>query len=386
MNLLKWWKRKKTPQVIQIGVGGYAGCGKTVLIDAIFATLDKQNYPGYLPSGFINDITIDCSGDIFEGKFKKYSELRNYVSSYFHQSKETPVEEGKFNSNTYWMKLKYKRKKFILLIRNLPGEMFNQYFSDSYLSNLNGKSLNSAFNDFITQNKEYRNKYKHFFNGNKSGEEISKFKIKFEEYLKTEYKEIEKNDSLSLCMDDFYAYVFYKSSNTIIRCVKAYTENETEIKVNNDMLEKTDEMFNDFICITQFDRIMKVKYPFQFKISENTWETYATRMSEIYNDIEKKEYNIVDEEKLEASKPQNIFQTTPYFSSVAFRFDKDEFLGFENDSDLSFKQWNLRNNQYRTSLGVIELVSNILKKNNIELSIGDLDPNIPYLNGFLDRL
>jgi acyl carrier protein len=146
---------------------------------------------------------------------------------------------------------------------------------------------------------------------------------------------------------------------------------------------------NDYICITQFDRILKNKTHFNFKIDGEKWIHYAKSMSEIYNDIVEENFTIIEKEKWKNSKPQKLTQIMPYISSVAFHYGDNNFWGFkdvEGDKDVE-KKWSLDQNQYRTSLGVVELVSNILRRYNIKLPLPSLtDDNVAKeYNEFIKR-
>ena len=409
-NRMRLCKRNKMPEVIQIGVGGAPLCGKTVLIDAMFSVLDTQDYPGYLPVK--SNFSVDCSDDIFEGKYKNYAQLRNFVSSYFHDpSIKTEVEEGRdFGSNTYWLNIQSNGKKCILLIRNLPGEMFDQYFNTEFFSQLpNRMSLNVVFDNFVSQHEDYRTgQWKNFFKS-KSEQDLLNLKDAFKAYLVNTYPlandntrtKLAENDNFQVTTDDFYAYIFYKSSDTMIRCVRANITDQTndgkksqEIKINNDMVN-AGQMKNDYICITQFDRILETPTSeFRFAGNQNRWHTYATKMSEIYNDIKDNSFSKVKRLQWYEAKPQRLFQQLYYISSVAFYWneyeekddDKYKFLGFSEDA--STEKWQSTKNQYRTPLGVVELVSNILKKHNITLPLPKLTDKdkAKTLNEFIKRM
>jgi len=379
-NRMKLIKKLFKPKVIQIGVGGYSSCGKTVLIDAMFAALDKDGFPKYLPNTFVNSKYLSVADDIFDGKYKDYGGIRKNVTTYFHSDNKT-TDDGKWNCNMFWAKLK-ANKGCILLIRNLPGEMFNEYFNGEYFG---GKeSIDSIFNTFISQNKEYKTKYKHFFDYSAFRDEtenkIKSFKDVFVEYIKNNYDEIFKHDNFKFVMNDFFAYLFYKSSDTVIRCIKSANRSDDEDKVNIDMMNYGGTKSNDYFCMTQIDRIMLKKG--EVNLLKENFEQYAETMSKIYDDIDNETFEQIEKDKWN-HKGVDIDNRLPYFTSVAFNIEQNNFLNFEGEKN-AIDKWERTINYQRTSLGVIELALNILKRHNVKLKgLPRLD-NTKY-GSFLER-
>ena len=365
-NIFSFFKRK--PKVIQIGVGGAPSCGKTVLIDAIFAILEKGQdlYPGYIPGTFVNGKKISVANDIFDNNYDNYGELRRTVSRKFHSAdiEDSKTEDdGTWNCNTHWIELR-ANKRCILLIRNLPGEMFNLYYKvGDFNANHN---VDWYFKQFIGNSQ----KHKHFFDysayGNKTNSEIASFKEEFENHLKAVNPTY---NNYGFLMKNFYAYLFYKTSDTVIKCVKSTKRNEKENEINIGMFNHADTVKNDYFCMTQIDRILQKKE--SIDLPREDFDKYANTMNKIYAEVDNREETFIHIDRDEWMNNRGIATGSklPYFTSVTYNLEAIPrgFFSFNNDKENSLPLWTEGNSYLRTSIGVIELVLSILKRHNIKI-------------------
>ncbi|MDR1652206.1 MAG: hypothetical protein LBS01_00890 [Prevotellaceae bacterium] len=390
INPLKnWWQRLCQPEVIQIGVGGTTSCGKTVLIDAMFGILDVEMVPDYLPNEpFKNNRSLNCDNDIFNGSYFTYEKLRKEVTNKFHEDNQTQ-DDGSWNFKTYWANLKCKRKKRILLIRNLPGEMFDDYFSEAQGAAKTNTDTNifldGIFDNFLGCNTKIKKVLSDIFTlrayGNKTKQKIDDIKTEFFDYIEQTYPSIYNKRKTDFDVNTgsipkhFCAYLFYKSSQINVLCFKSSNTTNIEKTQNTNMNNA-----KGIKCFTQFDTLLKNENSILFGNNKN-YDKYAEIMSSIYSDIKNKEDKIIDKNKWEnkgIKEENNSF----YLASVNYYLSEDKFYYFLQDKTKTNK-WDIPINCHRTSLGVFELVYYILSQCGIRLKKSKLD-DVKY-NEFLKK-
>ena len=402
-NIVNLFRGKS--DVIQIGIGGYSSSGKTVLIDAIFSIFDTMVIPGYMPDNFTG-MLLDASEEI--PAYSGHNTLRSDVSINFHTDHKTR-DEGVWYENTYRAKLNFCSKKKILLVRNLPGEMFNVYYE---ASGNERKSLKTRFIDFIGEHKEYKKLYKKLFKfeyAKKDAEQKKTIENKLIEIRDAFFKNVGlanyiNKDKIPTIEKNFFAFLFYLTSDYNVYCIRSKGMEEDEIKTANENIfssnsgEKDGQKF--MICFTQFDRIFRSRELPQIDLlSENEkigkkkymaslnellgikkeknallQETEITKywlaMNSLYIDLEKKEQSIVNTSDWNALKAiTGNFRCSWFTTSVAYNLRERKFFDFENqDGNLSSDIWTLQNNNLRTPVGVLELILYILTKSGFKKS------------------
>jgi len=390
------WQSIKKPfvrtRVIQIGVGGSPSCGKTVLIDAMFGVLDNQYYPKYLDSEFISSRTLHTKTDIFDGKYFRYTKIRDEVGAKFHIGEET-TDNGTWNSHTYWAELRLKGmfwKKVLLIIRNLPGEMFAAYYTMHKINNQD-ISLNHIFENYFIGNEEYKRKhkyYKDYFKHPVQETKIKEMKQDFYNYL-SRYEGLSDTITTNWITDEigdektrkitdsndgywgknFYAYLFYKTSESLIHCVRSVEPEDSDINRNIEINRCMDNIPERLLCITQFDRILDDKNSVVKFNREVYYKKYVSIMLDIYNDIENNTFEKVNKDKWQLLRLTDNY----HLVSVAFNYTHGVFFNFTNDKSSQngnegADNWIIGNSHQRISLGVVELVSSVLDKSNIKLT------------------
>ena len=380
---------KRTPKVIQIGVGGATSSAKTVLIDAILSVLDSNGYPGYLGDDFRQKRNLYAVTNSFEhSSFQNASELRAHVSNYFDVGKATPVNTGTWSFETYIMEFEYNGSKRIILLRNMSGEVFQNYFHDQ----INNQTFNSLFQLFIRGNDEFKHKYKKLFNykafGINSENEAEKLKTMFFNHI-SDY--ISKHKVTSFIPADiikyensFYDYLFYITSQITIKCIRSVIDgDEEEIKNEKDLnsrmvkagrREKFLKNEADYVCYTQIDRYID-KYMtdnknqlVKFKNDSNNifFDQYITIMNKIHRHFYTLRTTVAEAGENRDDTFGSIKDTKFFPVTIAFNFSRNQFYNFKNqksDEEGGNVYWGTdANNDERTSLGVVELVYCILKK------------------------
>ena len=393
----------KKSEVIQIGIGGYSSSGKTVLIDAIFSLFDKGLVPGYLPKSFTGGL---YSTERFKGSYKDYASLRAYVSNQFHTDHAT-VDRGVWNENTHCAKLNFCNSERILLIRNLPGEMFRVYFEQDRANQ--NQSIKTLFREYIesvdTYKKIYRNLFKFQLTEKESntGSTIqNKLTDMREDFITNKLSHLPETSLVSV-RNNFFAFIFYMTSDYNIYCIKSKGREENEIRTANENIIRANkdekEASRFMICFTQFDRILKQKQlpPSSAEYNAtslnvvgrlkkivkdflkdkeeksnanhkgNELINYWLSMNALYKDIELEEPEFV--EKVEWDNLKNITGNMQYkwfTTSVGYNFSQKKFFEFSNqDNSTSTDIWTINNNNQRTPIGVLELMLYILTKSGL---------------------
>lgn len=404
LNMVNLFSKKSA--VIQIGIGGFSSSGKTVLIDAIFALFDKQQIPGYLPKNFKGGL---YSTNRFKGAYSDYASLRADVSVHFHTPDHATFDNGIWNENTHCAKLHFCNKEKILLIRNLPGEMFRIYFEQHRA--VQNKSIKTLFHDYIESKKEYKKIYRNLFKfelPQKDNNSVSNVEKKMTEireaFIKEKLSSFIMGTNLDSIRTNFFAFLFYITSDFNVYCIKSKDREEEEIKsiyegiIRANQSEAEAKRF--MICFTQFDRIFNQKMLPQINNSVSSieigryyrWKNialdligykkddrnntisrnselvkYWLAMNTLYQDIQIRNPNIVEASEWENLK--DIIGKTQYnwfISSVAYNFSKEKFYAFQNqDNQTTSDIWNLKNNNQRTPIGVLELMLYILSKSGL---------------------
>lgn len=414
-KMIKFFSRK--PDVIQIGVGGFSSSGKTVLIDALFSFFDNKHIPGYIPPNFTGGFFKEETNP-FEGVYTDYYSLRLNVSSSFHKPDNATLDDGTWNAHTHHIYLSFCGKKKLILIRNLPGEMFRIYFEQQ--PNAFNKSLKILFDEFIKSSNKYRNVYRSLF---KDASQHTQHDI---EKKMTEIRDAFANKLQSLNMKagsdieevktNFFGFLFYVTSDFNVYCIKSKGrrgENDDDSDKSNKEIKniyhgiESDKGERFIICITQFDRILKTNNELPKsevdnpkstsinivqKVKKSLLETigdkkrkepsdknnnnelakYWLSMNALYRDIEQKETKLIKEE--EWKKLNDLIGETRYnlfTTSVAYNFSASKFFKFRDQdaegSQTSGDVWKEELNGRRTPVGVLELVLYILKKSGFDL-------------------
>lgn len=401
-NMLSFISGKS--DIIQIGVGGYSSSGKTVLIDAIFSLFSDAAIPEYMPKTHVGTF-LNASDRL--SAYSTHSDLRADVSISFHGDHAT-VDEGIWHENTHCAKLHFGNTEKILLIRNIPGEMFSDYFAK--LGNDN-KSLKSRFQTFIAENKEYKKIYKKLFKfeiekGNPKQKElieesITKLREAFFKSIKLET--LVAGEGIRTIQRNFFAFLFYMTSDYNVYCIKSKGLADEEIKIAADNIFRANSEKSEFakfiICFTQFDRILnantlpeinhsnngelespqinfwkRVKNSFAEKkqetinttmIADTEIKRYWLTMNEYYSQIESNKFDLLNETDWKnLKKITGNIRYSWFYTSVAYNYSEKKFLGFQNQgTQTNVDVWSLQNNNERTPIGVLELLLYILRKN-----------------------
>jgi|GEM_PF-2402297 len=410
-KMIKLFTRK--PDVIQIGVGGFSSSGKTVLIDAMFSFFDKMHIPGYIPKNFKGGFYEETEKDSnpFDGIYSDYDSLRSKVSRNFHKPNQETLDDGQWNTHTYYVHLSFCGKERLILTRNLPGEMFRIYF-ETQANTKDDKSLKMLFDDFIKVNKNYRSIYRTLFKKANidSREEVERKMTEIrDEFIKTlSDKNIKQGSDLTEAKDNFFAFLFYVTSNFSIYCIKSkgrQGENTTASEKGKKEIEniyhgiRGNKGSQFMICFTQFDLILntdnKLPQPTnrnsQSRDSNDKLMEYWLSMSELYTKINTEIVNQDEWKKLNdlvGETTYNLFTT-----SVAYNYSASKFYKFinsdENGANNVDDVWKEENNGRRTPIGVLELILYILKKSGFDLKKSGLplpktieyNPVIKKING-----
>lgn len=389
------------PDVIQIGIGGYSSSGKTVLIDALFSIFDTNAVPQYMPKNHAG-VFLDASE--YLPAYSNHSDLRAHVSNYFHQDHAT-IDEGKWNENTHCAKLHFSGKKKIILIRNIPGEMFSVYCQQ--MGNEN-KSLKTRFKEFISANKGYKKTIKKLFKF-----QISPKNLEHKSIIETALNEIKDAffqyinltnytpaDAIPKIEKNFFAFLFYFTADINVYCIKSKDLTEEEIKVANDNINNSFSSENDIsnfiVCYTQFDRILSVKKlpdiaPEHIPNDENSGSkflkllgvkkqansssngtaneitNYWLTMNKFYEDVEKSEHKMIAQNDWNSIKSiTGNGRYNWFYTSVAYNFNQNKFLDFQNQTAAALDTWKIENNNERTPIGVLEMLLYILRRNGFK--------------------
>lgn len=387
-------------EVIQIGVGGYSSSGKTVLIDAIFSIFDKTGVPGYIPDSFTG-VLLDASDDI--PAYSSHNNLRAEVGNNFHTDHATR-DEGFWWENTYHAKLSFCDKEKVLLIRNLPGEMFGIFYAESGNER---KSLKTRFVNFISQHREYKRVYKKLFRFEFAKDDPEQYR-KIEEMLlriRDEFintltqQRLVTNDQIPEIENNFFAFLFYLTSDYKVYCIKSRGLEQEEIATANENIynvaSSTAESDRFIICFTQFDRIFTLRelprlnlltdgdgitqrkglwaaflrnigYTREHKVpvAETNIARYWLSMNILYKDLDAADQHVVNTADWKALKAITGRIRYNWFStSVAYNYEAGRFFEFQNqEGNVSEDIWTWRNNGLRTPVGVLELILYILTK------------------------
>ena len=416
-NWFSWWQRKKQMPVIQIGVGGYASSGKTMLIDAMFALFANVHRPYYMrdrhpKEGIFTD-------EKFRKSYRSYAELRAHVNKYL-TGKQT-VDNGVWNENTHFGRLRFCGKETIILIRNIPGELFSNFYNTNPA--LNNQSIHELFTVFADgEGKAWRTWFKE-----QKGEELKKMRDDFFDVYLT--KAIPGHDAeTGVHKKNFFAYLFYASSDFNIYCIKSdvefktettneFADNTTNLQILADRDVKNDSPL--YICFTQMDK----------SLNTNTVPTFATTKAA---DIIPKERPIKDKPGFFQGIKRTLLGQEPgkqhrqevptelmqywqtmellhrdfrtgrrnghwdyfnqeqmltlknlvddnhrfpiFISSVAYNSQDHRFFSFgSSENGATTDVWNIGNVSPRTPLGVLELTLNILKRSGYDLDKSRLD-------------
>jgi hypothetical protein len=439
-NKIIFWKNKKKEKdseikVIQIGVGGFISTGKTLLIDAMLSLFVDDIRPRYLPKKFKGKLNSkwDKLG------YTNYIGLLNLVRRKINQSDlKTPAEKGIWDLNTYEGILDFCGKKIRLIIRNIPGEIFGWYFADG-----DGNSLNSQFMEFCSEDK-YKNLFKERNGEGMAGKQNEKttdpqgnLVDKWEGGIRDNFFDHIKKEKSGVEYDNFFAYLFFVSSDFNIYCRSSIEMNEIENEMKNEKKEKeekeektkcinaareyilTRENHHEkfILAITKFDRIIDRDRFFNIdnRSSNNekerniiSWirdniisqinndehanernngsdllDLYWTRMQNLYQDalLNIKEQKIInDKENWEYLLEQIGIENLDGLQRDSYSF----FLtstAYHNSADKFFDytaegecRWESRNIMRRSSMGVLEMMLHILHNSGFNLN----ESNIPF--------
>ena len=413
--------------VIQIGVGGYPSTGKTVLIDAMFSFFDETQIPGFIPKESI-------SIKIYNKYIKEYKDyqhidkLRRDISNNFHKVKSTE-DNGSWNFNTYYVTLRNKPENIIIglfkkllniksdniivIIRNLPGEMFKLYLNPINVEN--NYSICDYFEVFINEiNDKDKKKFNSYINSFKlkpSKINIEEIYTNFFEYLNNKV-ELDNESDWEPIKNNFFAFLFYYTSNFNVYCIKANSfyldnldeNNRNELEnIKNTIIGFNNANRNILYCFTKFDLILK-----QDILIDNTilkadtpkdridkyWKLMSDLIAQqerLITNINQQPPNITNQQRPEyiidecfINSVQNIFGLQPniklFTTSVAYNYSKFKFLNFDQNNFNGENYWVLTNNALRTSLGVLELTLHILHKAGLNMDNSGLpiNNNIDY--------
>lgn len=414
-------------EIIQIGVGGYSSSGKTLLIDAMMGLFDSAWFPYYMPKRHAIKL-VPTGKPPFCGAYQPYYKLRRDVSDRFHILSQT-VDKGDWKENTYYARVtinknswfRVTKKKKILLIRNLPGEMFIQYFKPIGATE---KSPKDIFDELLDRNEAYKSIYKDILNFQYSKNEehiwqrtgkwlrrkwplkrrlknrrletgIRDVEEKIEELKKAFLDKIAVQGAEKVNLSkNFAAFLFYVSSDFNLYCLKSADISNDEIKnLNANIHPESPERF--FVCFTQFDDVLStpmlpvIEADTHSQSSKNgtdrlsDLDRYWLTMELIYRDFsEKKPPIYVNEEKWKGI--QNIIKRVIsykwFVTSIAYHGVEEKFYKFEkkptaHSSDTPSSQgvvgdgvWTQRDNWYRTSIGVLELMLHMFEQMGVEIN------------------
>jgi hypothetical protein len=399
---LKSKNAKQSNEVIQIGIGGNPSSGKTLLMDAIFSIFDKQRVPAYIPEDARHQL---LGAKLNLPNYEEYDELRAKVANTIEAVSNTEDNETNWRQNTYVGKIRMGKKEKILLVRNLPGEMFNAYFLSK--SN-NNKALFYKFRDFLSRNQNYMSQLASFYKLQLTSDDAEEFIKELKtEFLKEAFPEGSDKEHYQQAHKNFEAFTFYYKADFHIYCIKSFGRNSNEVRVDNINIgicsQEAEDKFKFIICFTQFDKIVrglpqietsnpkvskgvfrnnllstkesrKLKTPFNDKEEiNNYWEINAM----LNDDIDKREFKFVEREqwlRLTGSIGGGIYNT--FCTSVALNWEQKIFLDFLNVNEkdkqdrteneiLEKKYWTLHNNGNRCCLSVLELLLYVLQESGL---------------------
>ncbi len=382
---------RKLP-VLQIGVGGFSTSGKTVLIDAMFMLFDHTLKAGYMPKKVSGLFKVDKK---FQQSYDSHSTLRRIVAGKFHEGKGTQ-DAGKWNENTYAAKLRFCGKDIILLIRNLPGEIFNNYFTTP---SDGGASVMSRLESFLQVNDKYSKIYRDIFRfdipgkKNNTMESIEKLLNEIrDKFIAKHLDFMVPTDRDTFRDKHFYALMFYISSDYHIYCIKS---GDTDDFDNNGIFPENDDnsLRTYLFCYTQFDTLMKVDTlpepsAAATDLDSGFWASirsifskkkvtipesrrkkdkmldYWLRMNQLYEDLENPDSNNINFDEWLTLRANTMGESEFrwFIATVAYNYSRQAFYQFEGQvaPHPTRKVWRKGINNERTPLGVLELMLYIL--------------------------
>jgi hypothetical protein len=411
--------------VIQIGVGGLISSGKTVLIDALFSLFDNNLKSGYMPKKFSGLYTTER----FDGSYESYSQLRSTVSSKFHTDNKT-LDNGAWNQNTYVAKLRFCKKDFILLIRNLPGEVFNRYFVPSQGHSTPVKLL---LENYLLSSEHYKEYYKDIFTFKMHGKKNNK-KAKIAEVLDN----IRDNfiaDCLGFMGEDekpefiknFYALMFYLTSDYHIHCIKSEDKDNFDNSGIFPAMRDSGQLKRYVFCYTQFDTLInsnklpepgevvaeltflqKIKYFIRSKGDSNIFKKesnmdklllYWFQMNKLYDELNDPVSAYINQEEWQQLKGNTMGASDFkwFIATVGYNYKEQVFYKFPKPGEKPDGKdyWKgAANNNQRTPVGVLEMMLYILfswgekiKSRKLKLKHSSLSlPNVKELANVLEKI
>ncbi|MDI9337663.1 MAG: hypothetical protein QM539_04465 [Alphaproteobacteria bacterium] len=237
---------KKPPTVLQIGVCGNPGSGKTVLIDAMFSIFAGGQAWKYKPIN--NYLRFDGEENLFDGNsYIRSANLLTQINIQFPGKHET-TSRGIWYENTYFTNLTIQRKIFgilpnnhniVFLIRNIPGEAFQKL-----TKHINNKTIYDILKDFLAPIPLI-----------KSIDKISDCVYRESELSQLMYLNINieekdinhKNDDDRVLVDNNFNEI--KEFNEKLSIIKNFNEPE-KIKALNNIIVNVNEKIVDFNNLT----------------------------------------------------------------------------------------------------------------------------------------
>lgn len=356
--------------VIQIGVGGYISSGKTMLIDAMFSLFGNVNRPEFMPEEAPGDMLGHAK--VLLQYYKSQANLRSFIAVNIGNDKKTK-DSGKWDENTFCTKLKFCGKEKVLLVRNLPGEIFEIFYAQDF----DGHSIQELYTRFLFKHEAYEKIQKDLFKTPMPDklEEIQQAFIY--NYLDTELGRTIDEPTKKNLANYFYGFLFYLTSDYNIYCIKSTISGGKEAAAHLSNFQYFGpDVRRFFICYTQIDTIMKprqsgepVRLPSFDDLSEeelvgkedvkftpkhmvdkvkrwlvnsdgqkrNKSEVpimrYWQAMELLYEDFQQRgrglKHRYFDEAKMEALRNVlNNHTYTSYLTSVAYHYRSDTFRSF----------------------------------------------------------
>ena len=375
-------------KVILLGIGGNPASGKTMLIQSIWALFACKNDYIKNMAEYIYDPVSDC-------KYKSFNGLTEsiWLGGAKRSITQSETIDALWNINTYEFGIKPNKQECRIIIRDLPGEMFLNYYT---LDKNNVNTLNTMFNQFIKDNKislkEYRDIFSTGFNAerlkpiqpgdilnpqniNPADSKLAETMAGSTENLRSGFFNWLKNVGYILTGDisqitgNFVAFMFFKCSDFSVWC-SSCGENATEIAMTaydsatTGNQNKTGKYLK---CFTQFDKILKDQ-KLSYTSPKNI-DSYWRVMETLYNELDSKThkyFNVIPTESKLNSRLMHYFIASTAYESNQHSTDYN-FLKYPGEAaEAQDKVWGGDNIQWKSSMGVLELIMYIFIKSGIK--------------------
>jgi hypothetical protein len=391
--------------VVQIGIGGIPGSGKTLLIDALARLVCMHHKSAF------GRITLKAGDGVHESLAYLRRGFRSLKVDVPYDVQGTK-RIANWNDNTYVGRLHWGGSDKILLIKNIPGEMFMEYYQARSITGGDVETLADLFVRYCAtkeisvghsfhlggyDQQKFEDLRKDFFlfiesvepkseekpapkpeskgdsaentvgKGNESGAARDTAQL---DDLKGENSKLRDAKSL------FFSFLFYHTSQFNIYCIPAVDglSEETDLIRAHEIdqwhmhaASRVSKGAQHILCVTQMDKLFTRPEVFGAG-KRNYWE----KMESFYKDYKDSTGVFAgngkrdDDDDLLAKLKASLhsFKGAPvFFTSVSYNTRKDRFFKFPNDiHSKATDEWSRAEWPHRSASGVLELLVYLVGK------------------------